>query len=88
MIARLYVPRFEPAADKFLGKLRDRELYRRLRAAIDQLCLNPHPPGCKKLAGRPGYRIRVGDYRIVYRMIDRELVIVIMAIGDRKDVYR
>jgi mRNA interferase RelE/StbE len=88
VIAILHTQRFEPAAERFLKKLRDKTTYRRLREAIDRLCLDPYPPGCKKLVGRPGYRIRVGDYRIVYRVLDRELVVMVMDIGDRKDIYR
>ncbi|MDR1145492.1 MAG: type II toxin-antitoxin system RelE/ParE family toxin [Verrucomicrobiales bacterium] len=88
MIARLYAYRLEPAAERFMDKLRDAELSTRLWNAIRALRLNPRPPGCKKLHGRPGYRVRVGDYRIVYRVHDNVLTVVIIDIGDRKDIYR
>jgi mRNA interferase RelE/StbE len=88
MIAYRYRLVVDPPAKRFLKKLRDKALYERLRKAIEQLLSNPYPPGCKKLQGQPGYRVRVGDYRIVYRIIDHELIVVVVDIGDRKDVYR
>lgn len=57
-------------------------------AAVDKLADNPRPPGCRKLQGRPGYRIRVGDYRIVYDIHDRVVTVEIIDIGHRKDIYR
>jgi mRNA interferase RelE/StbE len=48
---------------------------------------NPRPHGCKKLKGREGYRIRVGNYRIIYDIFDRELIVDVIAVGDRKDIY-
>jgi mRNA interferase RelE/StbE len=76
-------------ADKFLGELRDANLYRPLRAAIDRLAQNARPSGCVKLAGEPDlYRIRVGDYRIVYQVNDTKLTLLILSIGHRREVYR
>ena len=49
---------------------------------------DPRPPGCKKLKGRKAYRIRVGDYRIIYEIEDNILRIVVIDLGHRKDVYR
>jgi mRNA interferase RelE/StbE len=48
---------------------------------------NPRPHGVKKLKGRDGYRIRVGNYRIIYEVYDDQLIIDIIAIGHRKDIY-
>jgi len=48
---------------------------------------NPRPQGCKKLKGRDGYRIRVGNYRIIYDIFDIELVVDFIALGHRKDIY-
>jgi mRNA interferase RelE/StbE len=55
--------------------------------AIHRLAENPRPHGVKKLKGREGYRIRRGDFRIIYDIYDRQLVIEVIAIGHRKDVY-
>ena len=54
---------------------------------IQSLSTNPRPSGCKKLKGRDGYRIRKGDYRIIYDIYDNKLVIEIIAAGHRKDIY-
>lgn len=56
--------------------------------AIEKLAYNPRPGGCKKLKGRSGYRIRVGDYRIIYEIIDHQLLITVIALGHRKDIYQ
>jgi mRNA interferase RelE/StbE len=52
------------------------------------LATNPRPANCKKLKGFKGlYRIRAGDYRIIYRIEDNALIIEVIRIGDRKDIY-
>ena len=48
---------------------------------------NPRPQGCKKLKGRKGYRIRVGYYRVIYEIIDDVLLIDVVDLGHRKDIY-
>ena len=48
---------------------------------------DPRPPGCKKLKGRDAYRIRVGDYRVIYEIQDDRLIVDVVTIGDRKNVY-
>jgi mRNA interferase RelE/StbE len=55
--------------------------------AIERLGDNPRPNGCKKLAGRNGYRIRIGDYRVIYEIIDRELLVSVIDVGNRRDIY-
>jgi mRNA interferase RelE/StbE len=55
---------------------------------IDSLAINPRPRGCKKLAGQDKYRIRQGDYRIIYTIIDNELTVWVVKVGHRKDIYR
>ncbi len=61
----------------------------RIRAAIDLLAQQPRPPGCVALAGEDSvYRVRVGDYRILYQVIDKKLVIHVVRVGHRRDVYR
>ncbi len=54
---------------------------------ISGLEKNPRPHGCKKLKGRNGYRIRKGDYRIIYDIADKILLVEIIAVGNRKDIY-
>lgn len=74
----------EKALDKIPNPYR-----RRIARAIDGLVRAPRPAGCVKLAGQDSaYRIRVGDYRIVYEIIDRVLTIYIVRVAHRKDVYR
>jgi mRNA interferase RelE/StbE len=75
-----------PTAQKQLDKLDD-HLALPIIKTIHSLAENPRLPGYKKLRGRPGYRIRKGDYRIIYDIHDKILTIDIIAIGDRKDIY-
>lgn len=73
---------------KTLSGLPRRE-QQRIRAAIDLLAEQPRPPGAAHLVGESNvYRVRVGDYRIVYEIFDDRLVIQVVRIGHRKDVYR
>jgi mRNA interferase RelE/StbE len=64
------------------------ESYVRVRDAVRELAEEPRPNGSKKLAGRTGWRIRVGSYRVVYEIDDSNHLITIMHIGHRRDVYR
>ena len=61
---------------------------KRIFEAIMQLSNNPYPRGYKKLKGRNAYRIRQGNYRIIYEVNKKEIWILILAIGDRKNIYR
>jgi mRNA interferase RelE/StbE len=62
---------------------------RRITEAIDSLSTDPRPHGCEKLTDREDeYRIRVGNYRIIYEIVDKRLFVLVLSIGDRKDVYR
>lgn len=56
--------------------------------AISLLENNPRPNGYKKLKGREGYRIRIGNYRVIYDIIDNKLIIDVISLGHRKDIYR
>ena len=61
----------------------------RIRAAIDLLADNPQPPRCVSLMGEVGVcRIRVGDFRILYEVLDQRLVVQVIRIGHRREVYR
>lgn len=73
-------------AQKQLDKLPDSVADGLLRA-IDELAHEPRPDGCKKLKGRLGYRIRKGDYRIIYDVADDVLIVSVIAIGHRRHIY-
>ena len=75
-------------AIKSIAKLPRKE-QQRIRAAIELLADEPRPPACVALSGEDSaYRVRVGDYRIVYEVIDTRLVIQVVRVGHRRDVYR
>lgn len=78
----------ERAAARALHKL-DPPARTRIAAAIDLLAENPRPPGARKLAGGDGeLRVRTGDYRIIYEVRESALVILVITIGHRRDIYR
>ena len=80
--------RIEPRAEHELLSLPD-DARRRVFRRIDRLQVEPCPAGCRKLAGREGvYRIRVGDYRIIYQIEDAALLVLVIAVGHRRDIYR
>ena len=61
----------------------------RLKPKIDALAENPRPRGVEKLKGEDDlYRIRVGDYRVIYQIRDKSLIVLVVKIGDRKEVYQ
>lgn len=76
-----------PAADRAVAQL-PKEVRRRIAERLAALSDNPRPPGSIKLAGQDSYRIRVGDYRIIYTINDQQLLIVVIDVGHRRDVYR
>lgn len=65
-----------------------REVLRRVSALLDTLEVDPGPPGAKKLTARQGYRVRKGDYRVLYTIDDAMHVVRVYRIGRRSDVYR
>jgi mRNA interferase RelE/StbE len=84
----LYSIQFTPRAQRDFSTL-DRAIQQRLRRHIDQLAENPFPIGAKKLhAEEPFYRIRVSDYRIIYQVEASELLVIVVKIGHRREVYR
>ena len=64
------------------------EDYEQVREAMRGLAQNPRPPGCLALTGRTGWRIRVGDYRVIYEIDDVQHTVTIVHVGHRRDVYR
>ena len=77
-----------PAALRQLRKL-DQAARRRVQAAIELLKEEPRPSGAKKLVGGEGaWRVRTGDYRIVYEIRDDVLLVLVVAVGHRREIYR
>ena len=81
---------FGPKAFKFLDGMPPGKLRRQITNKAKSLIKNPYPPGCKKLydaqdGADPVYRIRSGDYRILYSVNDLE--VIVLDIGNRKDIY-
>lgn len=78
-----------PTAARELAKL-PRAIARRIAMAIDGLAGDPRPAGVRKLAGGTGdqWRIRVGDYRVLYEIRDAELVVTVVKLAHRRQVYR
>lgn len=81
-----YRVELRPAAVRSLRKL-DPQVRRRVQGAIAMLAQDPRPPGARALQGRPGLRVRVGDYRIIYTVDDDVLLVVVVRLGHRRDVY-
>ncbi len=75
-----------PAAVRALRKI-DQPVRHRLQGAIALLAQDPRPPAASALQGRPGLRVRVGDYRIMYTVADDVLLVVVVTLGHRRDVY-
>ena len=82
-----YAIEVEDRAKRHLLRL-PKAVIRRIRDAVLSLAIDPRPPGAKKLTGRGGYRIRVGDYRELYEIDDDGCRIRIYVVGHRKNVYR
>ena len=82
----IYRIELRPAAVRSLSRIpkKDRD---RIRGAIALLAHDPRPPGARALKGRPGLRVRIGNYRVTYTIVDDVLIIVIVQIGHRKDIY-
>ncbi len=82
-----YTVELKPSARAELGKL-PQDVQRRIVRALVALGENPRPPGVKKLKGYVNrWRIRVGDYRVLYEIHDRILFVLVVKIGHRSDVY-
>ena len=84
----MYRIAWRPAAERAFLTLPN-HIQRLMQPRIDALTEEPRPPGCKKLSGQSArYRIRVGDYRLVYEIRDRLLLVLVVHVGHRRDVYR
>jgi len=75
------------SAQKQLSRI-NRQDQTRIIEAIATLAANPRPTGCKKLSGRPAWRIRVGSHRVVYEVHDDQIIVLVVAIVHRKEIYR
>jgi mRNA interferase RelE/StbE len=75
-----------PAAVRALKRI-DHQDRDRIRGAIALLGQDPRPPGAKMLQGRPGLRVHVGNYRIIYTVQNDVLLVVVVTLGHRRDVY-
>jgi mRNA interferase RelE/StbE len=83
-----YAIQFKPAALRQLEKL-PRDFQKRIASKIQALRHDPFPSGCKKLFGEPDtWRVRVGDYRVIYQVHRSVLLILVINIGHRREVYR
>ncbi len=78
----------KPSAARELENLPRKKDRQRMVRRIRLLADDPRPPGCRKLSGLELYRLRQGNYRIVYEIRDSSLVVCVIKVGDRKHVYR
>jgi mRNA interferase RelE/StbE len=85
-MATAYEIKFRPSAKREFKKLPS-DIQQRIAPKIDALADNPRPFGCSRLTGMDAYRIRVGDYRIIYEIRDAELVVLVVRIAHRREVY-
>ena len=77
---------FRRSVEKELKSIPKKDQIRILKR-IDDLATEPRPPSCKKLSGQERYRIRQGNYRVLYEIQDVRLVVVIVKVGNRRDIY-
>lgn len=82
-----YTVLIERYAQKQILKL-DKNAIPIIKSAIASLADNPRPHGYKKLKGENAYRIRVGDYRVIYEIDDYKIIVTVVSVGHRKDIYK
>ena len=76
------------SAEKALFKI-PKKMILKITAALEALSYNPHPHGCKKLSGFQNiYRVRIGDYRVIYEILEEIILVKVLKIGHRKEIYR
>ncbi len=83
----MYQVVIEKLAQKQLAKI-SAPHYQNIVEALQNLAINPRPHGSKKMKGRPGFRVRIGEYRIIYNIKDDILTVYVFIIGHRRDVYK
>jgi len=81
-----YRVELQPAAVRAIRKL-DPPLRGRIQGAIALLAQDPRPPAARALQGRPGLRVRVGGYRIIYTVQDKVLLVAVVTLGHRRHIY-
>jgi len=81
-----YTVFIERYAQKQILKL-DKKSIPEIKTAIAGLTSNPRPYGYKKLKGEDAYRIRIGDYRVIYEIDDSKIIVTVASVGHRKNVY-
>ena len=86
-MGRVYRVELSRRAERALLSL-SAEVSRRIESKIDALARDPRPRGAKRLAGEELYRLRVGDYRVLYQVRDRVLLVLVVDVGHRREVYR
>jgi mRNA interferase RelE/StbE len=82
-----YTVTWTSSAKRQLAKL-DPEIQRLVATAVDMLVINPRPPSSVRLRNSPNLRVRVRDYRIIYEIHDRVLIVKVVRVGHRREVYR
>jgi mRNA interferase RelE/StbE len=82
-----YIVLIERYAQKQIMKL-DKKIIPVIKSSIADLAENPRPYGYKKLKGEDAYRIRVGGYRVIYEINDNTIVITVVSVGHRKNIYK
>jgi mRNA interferase RelE/StbE len=78
---------FRKSVAQDMRRIPNRDL-RRILATIDSLSEEPRPLGVERLSGQEKYRVRQGNYRIIYEINDKEVIVIVVKVGHRKDVYR
>lgn len=82
-----YAVRLKQSAEREMNRL-PAKVFQRVITAILSLEQNPRPRGCRKLRGSEQFRMRVGDYRVLYTVSDADRIVEVVAVGHRRDVYR
>jgi mRNA interferase RelE/StbE len=75
-----------PAAEKAITTL-DKPVRRRVLEAVGDLAGDPRPQGCVQMRGRPGWRIRIGKIRVIYEIHDAVLLVTVVDVGYRREIY-